>query len=163
MPILCGLITSAADSLMTIRTHISSLEHASNSHMQMMCFCYRASTAVGNFNWTENVFKFTEISLHKWKESHTQKKDKIEISKVNEVDPNSNQKNRICPFYLLLFLLIIFPSSSSSSTTCYTIFSLVTKQRNAIQCDGDHLICELFMFDFKSSPQVLSFIDVKVV
>ena len=159
MPILCGLITSAADSLMTIRTHISSLEHASNSHMQMMCFCYRASTAVGNFNCTENIFKF--LCTNERKITH-KRRIKLRYQKLMKLIPTAIKKIESALF-ICYFSFLLFSHRHHHPPLVIQFFSLVTKQRNAIQCDGDHLICELFMFDFKSSPQVLSFIDVKVV
>lgn len=90
------------------------------THICKLCVFVISLSAVGNFNCTENIFKITAIPVTLLSNNSHKRRIKLRYQKVNEVDPNSNQKNRICPFYLLLFfLLIIFPSPSS--TTCYTI------------------------------------------
>lgn len=102
-------------------------------------------------NFSNNFF--TKWIKYKVK-GDRQKKEKIELSKVNEVDPNSNQKNRICP----------------SSSSCYYFpiviirhllynfsISLYWPNNKEMQFNVTVTIWygELFVFDVKSSSQVL--------
>lgn len=109
------------------------------THICKLCVFVISLSAVGNFNCTENIFKITEIPVTILSNNSHKRRIKLRYQKVNEVDPNSNQKNRICPFYLLLFSFLLF-SHRHHPPLVIQFLSLLTKQRNAIQCDGDHLI-----------------------